>query len=179
MMVVLVILLAAGFIIGFFRGVIRQAFALGAVLVIFVVAAYLRAPLGQWLASTSSQFGGDYAQLLAFGAIFVGLSLAALVLIQFSRSPSNLTRYSMLDDALGGLLGLLLVAVAIGLVSVILDSYFIRAASNPTGELSWVRETHRALEGSGVARFIHDWIIRGLGFVLGPLLPADVHVAMA
>lgn len=117
--------------------------------------------------------------MLAFLLIFIGVSFAALALIQFGGSPSNLIRHPVLDDLLGDVAGLALAAIAIGAVVVILGRYFLAAPSGTGGELGWLRDTHRALESSAVAQLVHDWIVRGLGVALGPLLPADVRAVMA
>jgi uncharacterized membrane protein required for colicin V production len=176
---VLLLILACGFLLGFFRGVVRQGLALAAVLLVFFGAAYLRTPLGERLAAASPQFGGEYAQMIAFAVVFIGVSLAALALVEFGGAPSRLARHPVLDDALGGVIGILLAAVAIGLLVVILDTYFLRAATVNPGEVGWLRDIHRELGGSTIARVIHDWLIRPLGWIVGPLLPADVRAVMA
>jgi hypothetical protein len=174
--VALVLLLAGGFLIGFFRGLVRQVMALGSCLVLFVVAAYAREPLAAWLSRSSPQFGRDYALMLSFLVLFLGLFLAVLLFIQFSRTASALTRHPVLDDSLGGLSGLLIAAATVALVSQILDSYYLRTGPiQAAGELAWLRQTHHALEASNLAGLIDDTVGRALAFLLSPVLPADVR----
>ncbi len=178
--VVLVLLLAGGFVLGFFRGVIRQLLLFAAWAVIFVIAAYLRVPLGEWLASSSPQFSGEYPVMLSFLALFGTLFVGALLLVEFGGGGSSLTRHPLIDDVLGGLMGLAIAAVFIASIIVILNSYFLRAGATPqAGELSWLRDIHSALDESVVAQVIREWIVRGMSFVLGPLLPADLRTALA
>ena len=175
---VLVLIIAAGFILGFFRGVVRQALALGAWLVVFVVTSHLRVPLGEWLAQSSPDYGRDYALMLDFGVLFLAVFGVALVLIEFGGAPSKLTRHPVIDDTLGGVLGLLIAGVTIASVMVILESYFGQAGPARLGEIAWMRELHLTLAESAVAQAIDEWIVRGMAVLIGPLLPADVRAVL-
>jgi uncharacterized membrane protein required for colicin V production len=176
--VILVLLLAGGFVLGFFRGTVRQVLVLGAWLIIFVLAAYLRVPVAEWLAGGRPQFSLDYALMLSFLAIYLGLFGAALLLFEFGGAPSRLTRHPVLDDAVGGVLGLFIAAVLIAGVIVVLDTFYIRAPTTVPGELTWLRDVDAGLDASAVASLIRDWVVRGLGIVVGPLLPPDVRASM-
>lgn len=177
--VALLLLLAGGFVLGFYRGLVRQMVALGAWLVVFLGSVYLRLPVGDWLGRSSSQFSFDYAQMLAFTALYVALFIGAVTLIEFGGAGSSLTKYPLLDDALGGLAGLLLaVLVAAGLL-VALDSYYVAHPTILPGELIWLRQLHADLSDSALAGPLHDWVIRPLGTLLSPILPADIRVAMS
>ena len=176
--VLLLLLLAGGFVLGFFRGVMRQLLALGVWLAVFVAAAYLRLPLGDWLSRSSSQFSFDYALLLAFAFLFLVLLIGTLALTQFSGAGSALARYPLLDDALGGICGLALAILVAASLLVILDSYFLVHPTPVAGEVAWLRGLHESFSGSALAPPLRDWVIRPLGSLLGPLLPAEIRLVM-
>ena len=54
---------------GFLRGTVRALLAVGAWAVCFLIAAYMRMPIGGWLA-TKGSLDAFYAKMLAFGAVF-------------------------------------------------------------------------------------------------------------
>jgi uncharacterized membrane protein required for colicin V production len=177
--VLLLLLLTGGFILGFFRGVLRQLLALGGWLFAFVAAIYLRLPVGDWLDRSSSQFDFEYAQMLAFTAIFLALFVAALLLFELGGSGLSLVRHPLLDDAFGGVVGVLLAALTAASLIVILDSYFVSRPVPVAGELSWLRDIHDGLSRSALAEPLRDWVIRPLGVLLGPLLPSELRVVMS
>lgn len=177
--VLLLLLLAGGFLLGFFRGVIRQLLAIGATLFVFVAAAYLRLPVGDWLGRTSSQFDFQYAQVLSFLAIFVALFVAVLLLFELGGSGMSLVRHPLLDDALGGVAGLVLAAITAAALVVILDSYFLGHPLPSAGELGWLRSAHESLARSALAEPLRDLVIRPLGILLGPVLPSELRAVMS
>jgi membrane protein required for colicin V production len=174
----LLLLIAGGFLLGFFRGMVRQLLALGAWLVAFVGSAHLRLPLGDWLDASSTQFSTDYSHMLAFAILFLVSFVGGLVLVEFGGAGSALTRHQLLDDALGGVLGLALGVFSVVAVIVVLDSYFLPTPTPLAGEVDWLRDVHRSLSGSAIAGLLHEWVIRPLGILLAPLLPPDIRVVM-
>jgi uncharacterized membrane protein required for colicin V production len=175
--IVLIGLLVVGFIIGFFRGVIRSLLAIAAWGISFLFAAYLRAPLGDWLAH-SATFSAFYADMVSFAVIFFGLFGALILVVVLSRAPTEWSRHAVLDDVLGGVLGVVVVLLVVAAVIVMLDSYY--AVENPpvSVDIGWPADLHRALTGSAIAGFVGDAVVHFLGFVLGPLLPPDIHAVM-
>lgn len=175
--IVLIGLLVIGFIVGFFRGVIRALLAVAAWGICFIFAAYLRIPLGDWLAH-SATFSAFYAEMVGFAVVFFGLFGALVLVIVLSRAPTEWTRHAILDDILGGILGVVVVLLVLAAVIVMLESYY--AVENPPVgvDVGWPADVHRALGGSSIAAFVGDAVVRFLGFVLGPVLPPDVRAVM-
>lgn len=172
--VVLVVLLAAGFLLGVLRGAVRQLIALGAWVVAFIIASYLRPLVGDWIASNAGQYSREYVDMLAFLGSFLVLFALAVVVIEIGGSTIHLTRRVAVDEILGGLLALGATLLAIAAVVIALDSYY--AASPPGGaaELGMVHELHSALARSTIVSSMHDSLIPGLMALLGPLLPANI-----
>ena len=71
--VALLILLAAAFLLGVLRGAVRQLIVIGAWLVTFVVAAYLRPTVGDWIASNAPEYSRAHVEMLAFAASFLAM----------------------------------------------------------------------------------------------------------
>lgn len=175
----LVLLLIGGFVLGLFRGAVRQLIGLGAFLVTFIVAAYVRTAIGDWIGQQSNGYSRDYVDMLGFLAAFIVLFGVAILIIEIGGSTIHVTSRVVVDEVLGGLLGLGLAILALGSVIIILDTYY--AANPPIGatELDLVRGLHQGFERSAIARALHDSLVPGLLALLGPLLPAEIRAVSA
>jgi uncharacterized membrane protein required for colicin V production len=164
------------FLLGMLRGAVRQLMAFGAWLVTFVVAAYVRDPLGNWYLGQQPQLSVHYAHMVAFLASFVVLFAVAVLVIEVTGANVHLIRALWGERLLGGLLALGVAVLAVASAMITLDSYY--AVSQPVGEaeLGPVRALVDALQVSAVSHSLHGSFIRGLITLLGPLLPGDVHV---
>ena len=61
------LLLVAGFVMGYLQGTIRRLLGIAQVLFSLVLAAQIRGPLGDFLVSNWTQFVPEYSRMLAFG----------------------------------------------------------------------------------------------------------------
>ncbi len=173
--IVLLMLLAGSFVLGFLQGVIRQLLEIGAFLVAFVVAAHLRGPVGDWVSGQWTQLSPSYGAMLAFGGLFLAFFIPALVTIQFAGSSTELTRHALLDDALAGLLGLALGLLVLSGIVAILGSYYSDVRPAPANDISWIGSLHTALAGSAIGGGLGSSLVPGLVAILGPLLPSSVR----
>jgi membrane protein required for colicin V production len=176
--VVLVLVLAGGFLLGFLRGVMRQLIALAAWVVSFTVAAQLQRPVAEWLVSQDPQYSLQYVDMLAFGAVFVVLFGIALVAIEVVGTVSDLTTHAALDEVLGGALGVGLALLTIASLIVILNTFYALENRGPTAEVSILRDLHGLFERSAIAGWLTDSLIPGLAALLGILLPDRVREVM-
>jgi uncharacterized membrane protein required for colicin V production len=177
----LVILLGllAMFILGYAQGVVRRLLGIAAVLFSLVLAAYLRAPLGAYLANEWTSIDDTYSFMVAFGAVFVATWLALTIGIQITYRPAPLfQRYPVLDEILGGLIGaiegVLLVIVAL----LVLDPYYTQPAVRETvgiGEFTALRTLFDFLDKSLTADILRHSVIPGIMGVVGFLFPQDVR----
>jgi len=177
----LVILLGllAMFILGYAQGVVRRLLGIGAVLFSLVLAAYLRAPLGAYLANEWTSIDDTYSFMVAFGGVFVATWLALTIGIQITYRPAPLfQRYPVLDEILGGLIGaiegVLLVIVAL----LVLDPYYTQPAVRETvgrGEFTALRTLFDFLDKSLTADILRHNVIPGIMAVVGFLFPQDVR----
>lgn len=176
---IIILLLASGFLLGFYRGAVRQLTSIGAWLVAFLLAAYLRAPVGGWLAEQAPTYSVQYASFLSFGALFVLLLSAGALVFQVYGRHVTLTRRELLDNIIGGLAGTLLVILVLASLVVVLDSYFAQPTPLTTAEFGSLRNLHALTLDSAIANSMRETLIPALGALLGPILPAEVRAVMA
>ena len=142
-----------------------------------MLAAQVRGPLGDFLVGNWTQFPAEYSRMLAFGLVFVLVSVTFTIIIEnvYERSPI-LPRYPGVDPIVGGILGVVEAGIAIGAGVIILDSYFRDAgAIVRPNELLFIRDFWHALDVSATARVYRDDLINAFFVLLGGLFPEDIR----
>jgi uncharacterized membrane protein required for colicin V production len=175
---VVVLVLFAFFILGFIQGTIRRLLGIAAIVLSFIFAANLRAPLGEFLKANWTQFPPDYAVMVGFGTVFVAAVISSTLLLQsyYVRVPL-FARFTILDELLGGALGVVQGALLLGAMVVILDSYFTLPAAKATAnELPVLRDIYQAYDPtgptvSGTAQLYRQALVPGFLAVTGPVMP--------
>jgi uncharacterized membrane protein required for colicin V production len=170
------------FIIGYAQGIMRRLLGIGAILFSLVIAAQIRAPLGGYLAQQWTTIVPQYSYMVAFLAVFLAGSIALSLGIQLSYRPAPLlSRYPVLDEILGGVLGVLEGILIYMAVILILDPYFNDpAVINPrNGEFPPLRALHDFIDDSLSATIVRDTLIPNFLAVVGILFPKDVVDAFA
>lgn len=173
--------LAGAFLLGYIRGAVRQLIALGAWLVSFVVAAYVRGPLGDWIFGQGNGYSRAYSEMLAFGLAFFVLFALGVLVIEVGGSTIQLFQRGAFDQILGGFLALGVGLLMIGALLIVLDGYYIYAAAPVPGgsDIEFVRALHAALDRSAIVGALRGSLVPGLISLLGPLLPHDIRVVYA
>ncbi len=173
--VAIVVLLVAGFLLGYLRGAIRQLIVVGAWLVTFVASAYLREPVGDWIAANATEYSREHVEMLAFAVVFLVLFTLAVLVIEIGGSTVHLTPRVAVDEVIGGVLALGATLLMIAALVIVLDTYYL--ANPPAGvpEFDFVSHLSLAFDRSTIVGFLHDSLIPGLISLLGPLLPADIR----
>jgi uncharacterized membrane protein required for colicin V production len=173
--VMLVLILAGGFLIGFFWGVVRGLLGLAAWLVVFLLSAHLSGPVGDYLQNQWRNFSAEYNHTLAFLILFGLLFTVALVLIQIgTRGAQDLSRYPLLDDVIGGLLGATLVVLATAAVMAILRTFYEPSVVSIAGA-DWTADLYKALKSSTLGGQISGSLIPVIAGLFGPLLPTGIR----
>jgi uncharacterized membrane protein required for colicin V production len=181
----LVILLAllAMFIVGYAQGVVRRLLGIGAILFSLLLASQLRGPLGQYLASQWTTLTPEYSYMVAFGGVFAASAFALSVIIQVTYRPAPLfDRYPVLDEILGGLLGVLEGFTFLIVFLLTLDPYYNLPAVRETvgaGEFRLLRTIHELLDDTLIADILRTAVIPAMFAVLGFLFPQDIRDAFA
>lgn len=164
------------FILGFAQGPIRRLLGVASIAFSFLLAANLRDSLGTFLAKYWTQWPLEYNLMLAFGALFVLFSVIAAILIQaFYKHAPLFARYPVLDELLGGALGILQALVIIGAGIVILDSYFQLDVKLGSSDVQLLRDLFNAVDVSDTARIFRETLLPPFVALMGLLLPSDIH----
>jgi uncharacterized membrane protein required for colicin V production len=165
--------LFGSFVIGAMQGAIRRILGILSMVFAFLLAANLRAFVGDYLAGQWQQFPDGYSRLLAFVALFIVLTVAFSILIQgFYKRTDLSAAHPILDDVVGGLLGLLEGFILLTIAVVIMTSYKI---GDPfPGEVDQLRQAQDLVNQSHIAVGIHDILVPPLMHLLTVLLPGDL-----
>ncbi len=172
--IVLFVILVAAILLGVGRGSVRQLLAFGAWLVTFIVAAYARAPLSEWVMGQFPAVSREHAYMTAFVLAFLVLFGIALIVVQVTGLKVQLTMRPFVDEAIGGAVMFVVAVLAISSVILALDTYYAGAIPGEP-EVSLINNLHDALGQSAIATNLRQIINPVLLGLLGPLLPADVR----
>jgi uncharacterized membrane protein required for colicin V production len=175
----IILLLVGGFLLGFFRGAVRQLTSIGAWLISFLLAAHLSGPLGGLLVEQAPSYSPEYARFLTFGAAFVLLLVAGALIFQVAGTNVALTRHVPLDSMIGGALGTTLLLLVVTSLLIIFDSYFAVIGSAGTAEFRVLRDAHQATGESTIGNLLRQTVVPLLGTLLGPVLPAELRAVMS
>ena len=170
---ILIVLLGA-FIVGVMQGAIRRILGIVSIVFAFLVSANLRDPVGDYLADHWQQFPSGYNHLIAFGLLFVVLTVGFSILIQgFYKHTELSAAHPILDDIVGGLLGLLEALVVLTIAVAILGSYTMPAPfPDEIGQMRWVHDL--LINQSHIGAAILDTVVPVVMHGLAWLLPSDL-----
>ena len=170
--------LAAMFLVGYIQRTIRRLLGLIAILFSFLLASTVRDPLGSFLASHWHQFPAQYASMLGYLAVFVIGSVAFSLIIQGFYKPSPLfPNASVVDELLGGVLGIIEGLLILGALIVILDSTFAAVPPVPKSEheLAFLRDFWTNLNNSGTVGVFRDSLIPIFFLPFSWAIPLDIR----
>jgi uncharacterized membrane protein required for colicin V production len=164
----------AALLLGVMQGAIRRILGIVSIVLAFLVAANLRDTLGDYLAQNWRQFDLEYNRLLAFSIAFsVGVVISSVVIQGFYKRAEIYAKHPIVDDVVGGLLGLaqgiLLLIVAV----VIFDSSVLPSAQS--GDVSQLRYAHDLIVNqSHIADAIRHAVAPSFVHIFSFLLPSDL-----
>jgi uncharacterized membrane protein required for colicin V production len=179
----LVILLAliAMFVVGYAQGVIRRLLGIAAILFSLFLASQARQPLGEYLSREWGQIASSYSFMVAFGAVFLAAAVTLSIGIQIAYRPAPLfQKYPVLDEIVGGLLGVVEGIIILVAIFLILDPYYNQPEVRETagvGEFGLLRTLHDFLDPTLTAAIVRDNVIPAVLAVLGVFFPQDVRDA--
>jgi uncharacterized membrane protein required for colicin V production len=180
---IIILALIAMFIVGYAQGVVRRLLGIAATIFSLILAAQLRQPLGEYLTTQWFTIRPQYSHMVAFGGVFTASAVALSLGIQLTYRPAPLfDRYPVLDEILGGLLGVLEGFIILIAILMIMDPYYTLPAVQETvgaGEFGLLRTVHDLLDPTLIASILRDTVIPAIFAVLGFLFPQDVRDAFA
>jgi uncharacterized membrane protein required for colicin V production len=156
------------------QGAIRRLLGIVSIFVAFILAANLRDPVGDFLARNWTQFDLGYNRLLAFGIIFAVGTVAMSILIQGSYTRTDITAaHPIVDDVVGGLLGLVEGIFLLMLAVIIFNSYTLPPAQS--GDVALLRSAQDLfVHQSHVAGGVKDILVPPFVHIASALLPSDL-----
>ncbi len=177
--IVLVLIIAGAFIVGFLWGVIRSLLMFVSWFVVFVLSALLSVPVGDYLTTQWSNYDTHWDHMAAFAILyFAGLVLSAILLWIGIKGAQGLSRYRLLDDVVGGAFMAATAVLGIAGVIVILGSAYRGALGTTVIGPDWTHQLYQSLLDSRIGDAINRTLIPALGTLLGPLLPAYIRQVM-
>ena len=166
----------AMFVLGFAQGVIRRLLGIASIAFSFLLAANLRDTLGAFFASNWTQFPREYSYMVAFGILFVlATVIFALVIQSFYQRAPIFAKYPILDELLGGVLGVVEALVVVGCGIAILDSFYRLPIQINDGEIQQLRDLYNAVNASATADVFRSTLIPAIVAITGPLVPSDIR----
>jgi len=175
---VIFLALLAMFIVGYAQGLIRRLLGTAAIIFSIVLAALLRPSIGDYLAQQWTTIGPAYSHMIAFGGVFFAAAVTLSVGIQITYRPAPLlTRYPVLDEILGGIVGVIEGVIILIAVMLTLDPYYSLPEVQDTvgrGEFELLRTIHGWLDNTWTAEVLRDVVIPPLVSVFGFLFPTDI-----
>ena len=176
---VIVLALIAMFIVGYAQGTVRRLLGIAAIVFSLILAAQVRQPLGQYLTHEWTSIAPAYSFMVAFGAVFVAAAVTLSIGIQLTYRPAPLfKRYPVLDEIVGGLLGVVEGFLILIAILLILDPYYtqpqVREAAG-VGEFGLLRYLHGYLDNTVTASILRHNVIPVLLGLFGFLFPQDVR----
>lgn len=178
----LLVIIVSALVVGFFWGAARSILLLAAWLLAFLAGAYLKIELGSYLARQWDNFPPAFSEMAAFGIIYLGLLLAAPVVIFVStRGSGRVSRYQVVDDLVGSLFAAFVAVIGVaGLLIVLATFYDVNEGFvDPQRGPTWVATLYQSLLDSSIGGSIERNIVPIVGTVLGPILPPDVREVFA
>jgi len=172
-----IFVLFAAFILGWVQGTIRRLLGIASILFSFLLAANLREPLGSFFAENWTQFPAEYAYMLAFLIVFVVGAVAFSLVIQgFYKRQELFANATIVDEVLGGILGIVQALLIFGCLIVILDSYYqVPGIATDPQELPFLESFFNAYTDSGIADVFRTILIPAFFALFGWLIPNDIE----
>jgi membrane protein required for colicin V production len=162
------------FFLGVLQGAIRRLIGIGSIMVAFLLAANMRDTVGGLLAQNWTQFDVGYNHLLAFVIVFLVAAAAFTIVTQgFYKRTDISADHPIIDDIVGGLLGLVQGLIILTIVVTILGSYPLPPAR--PGDVDQLRSVQdMILNQSHIAAWLKSGIVPAFVHILGVLLPPDL-----
>ena len=180
---VIFLALLAMFVVGYAQGVVRRLLGIGAILFALILGAQLRQPVGQYLTNQWTTIAPAYSFMVGFGAVFVAAAVTLSLAIQLTYRPAPLfPKYPVLDEVLGGLLGVLEGIIILVAILLITDPYYTAAAFRDNagfGEFRLLRSVHEWLDPTLTVDLLRNTFVPVILAVLGFLFPQDVRDTFA
>lgn len=165
------------FVLGFYQGTIRRVLGLFSMLFSFLFAVNIREPLGNFLGANWTQMRPEHAEMIGFLTVFLAATIAFTLVIQgFYHKQSLFQKATIVDELIGGVLGVVQGLFLIACMIIILDSYFANPVfRDSNGELTMLRDLFNFYDPSTTASIYRQQVIPGLFRIFFLFIPQDLR----
>jgi uncharacterized membrane protein required for colicin V production len=176
--VIIGIALFGMFVIGYVQGAVRRGVGVVTMTFSFFLAGQLNQFLGAFLAENWLQYPPLYSYMIGYLILFFAGVIAFALIVQVTyRKVEIFVRFPVLDEVLGGLLGVAWGLLLLMFTMTILGTYFLVVPSGDADEMRILREVWDAIYGSWFGQFLVDQVIPVFVAFTSFLLPASVTAA--
>jgi len=173
--VIIGIALFGMFIVGFAQGAVRRGVGVVTMTFSFFLAGQLNQFLGKFLAENWVQYPPTYSYMIGYLVLFLAGVIAFAVVVQITYNKVEMfSRFPVLDEVLGGLLGMAWGLLLLMYLMIILDSYFLVAPVGHPDELRILRDVWEAVDASWFGQLLQQQVIPVFVAWTGFLLPESV-----
>jgi uncharacterized membrane protein required for colicin V production len=171
-----ILFLCGMFVLGYIQGTVRRLVGTLSFIFSFFLAAALSVPFGQFLQSYWTNYPDNYSNMIAFLTVFFAAVVAFFLVIQGTYSKTALfSKWPVVDEILGGVVGVIQGFLLLMFLTIILDQYFLTApATAAFDELPLLRGFWGAVNESGVGMLLHTTVIPNFISLFGFFLPEYV-----
>jgi uncharacterized membrane protein required for colicin V production len=164
------------FVLGFAQGAIRRLVGIATMTFSFFLAAQLSVPVGSFLAQHWVQFPAQYAYMLGFLMLFVAGAVAFALVVQGTYSKVEIfARHPVIDEVVGGILGVVQGLLLLMFVTIILDQFFRSPSFGPNAnEVPVLANLWTAIDGSRIGQALHETAIPNFLGLVQFLIPQQV-----
>ncbi|HEU0245383.1 MAG TPA: CvpA family protein [Candidatus Limnocylindrales bacterium] len=174
----LVILFLFGmFVLGYIQGTVRRLLGIASIVFSFFLAMQINAAiLGDFLARNWQQYPPEYSVMIGYLVLFVAGVVASTLVIQGTyRKTEIFAKYPVLDEILGGILGVVQGGLLLMFIVIILDQYFLYTnLPKDADELPFLRDFWNAINTSQTGMILHQTVIPNFLNLVSFLIPDDV-----
>jgi uncharacterized membrane protein required for colicin V production len=168
-----VLFLFAMFVLGYIQGTIRRLMGTLSFAFSFFLAAVLSVPFGDFLKSYWTNYPDEYSMMIGFLVLFLAAIVAFFLVIQGTYSKTALfARWPVLDEILGGVVGVAQGLLLLLFLTIILDQYFLYNPERPAiEEVPFLRAFWTSLNASGFGNLLHHQVIPNFIGLFSWILP--------
>jgi len=177
----IMLFLVGMFVLGFVQGAIRRVVGTLTITFSFFLAAWLSVPFGEFLVSNWTTFPVEYSMMLGFLTLFTAAVVAFFLVVQGTYSKTQIfARHPVIDEVLGGFLGVAQGLLFLLFLTMVLDQYFLYAPTAPAvDEVPLLRPFWEAVSTSGFGSLLHETVIPNFVNLFAPLLPDYIKATYA
>ncbi len=176
-----ILFLFAMFVLGYIQGSIRRLVGTLSFIFSFFLAALLSVPFGDFLKSYWTNYPDEYSVMLGFLVLFGAAVVAFFLVIQGTYSKTQLfAKYPVVDEILGGVVGVAQGLLLLLFLTIILDQYFLFAPTIARiEEVPLLRPIWESLNASTFGSLLHQQVIPNFVSLTGFLLPDYLRAVYA